>query len=308
MARRRFHLTTEQVKELTKAYGSCKDGPTRTRYQVVRLYGIGYPVEEVMDITGCSRTSLMQWCRAYCNEGSPALVDQRLGGNRAKLTPAQIADLKGRLHLYTPADLFGQTAATTEGQFWTVADLQRAIQQWYGVNYQSRSSYHRFLDLCGFSYQRPAKVYKSRSEAQVAEFEAKLEKNWLTLPKTVIMSPYLQATTTAVWAPRGQTPVVLVHPGREKVNFYGALNLNNGQEIVMRATVMNAATTVRHLERILQAVPEGPILLLWDRAPWHFGQPIREVLAANPRLEVHYFPVAAPELNPQEHGWKAARR
>ena len=34
-------------------------------------------------------------------------------------------------------------------------------------------------------------------------------------------SLYLQATTAAVWAPRGNTPVVHAHPGRDKVNFYG---------------------------------------------------------------------------------------
>ena len=46
-------------------------------------------------------------------------------------------------------------------------------------------------------------------------------------------SVYLQATTQAVWAPRGQTPVVRVHPGREKISFYGALNLQTGQDIVI---------------------------------------------------------------------------
>ncbi len=55
-------------------------------------------------------------------------------------------------------------------------------------------------------------------------------------------------------------------------------------------------------------MPEVPILLLWDRAPWHSGPAIRDVLAANPRLEVMSFPVAAPEVNPQEHVWKATRR
>jgi hypothetical protein len=123
---------------------------------------------------------------------------------------------------------------------------------------------------------------------------------------------YLQATTTAVWEPRGRTPVVRVHPGREKVDFYGTPmesgNLHTGQEVVMRADVMNAAATAQHLKQILQAVPEVPILLLWDRGPWHFGPPIRAVLEANPRLEVMHFPVAAPDLNPQEHVWKAARR
>ncbi|WP_363325828.1 transposase [uncultured Caldilinea sp.] len=31
------------------------------------------------------------------------------------------------------------------------------------------------------------------------------------------------------------------------------------------------------------------------------------LLAANPRLQLMYFPPAPPELNPQEHVWKAAR-
>ena len=177
MARRRFQLTQEQVKQLTYAYANCRDGPTRTRHQAVRLYGSGYAVQEIMDITGCSRTSLMEWCQAYRSEGLQGLADKRIGGNRAKLTPDQLEDLQARLHSYTPSELFGSTAATADGQFWTLSDLQRAIEQWYGVCYQSPSSYPRLFHLCGFSYQRPAKVYKSRSEAKIAEFEEQLEKN-----------------------------------------------------------------------------------------------------------------------------------
>jgi transposase len=118
----------------------------------------------------------------------------------------------------------------------------------------------------------------------------------------------LQATTMTVWAPRGQTPVVRAHPGREKVNFYGTLNLHTGQVIATRSTEMNAQATAHHLEQILEAVPDVPIVLLWDRAPWHSGQAIRDVLQANPRLQLMRFPVAAPDLNPQERVWKATRR
>ena len=132
-------------------------------------------------------------------------------------------------------------------------------------------------------------------------------------PHTVILSEdeaslYLQATTQSVWAPRGQTPVVRVHPDRKKVSFYGTLNLKTGQDIVMRSDVMNSHASAQHLEQILDSVPDVPILVLWDRAPWHFGKPIREVLSANPRLQTIYFPTASPDLNPQEHIWKAARR
>jgi transposase len=177
MANRQFQLTEAQVQELTRAYANCKDGPTRTRYQAVRLYGTGYPTEEVMDITGCARSSLMNWCQAYRVNGIEGLIDKRKGGNRAKLNQVQVDGLRDRLQMYAPADLFGATSATESGQFWTVPDLQRAVEQWYGVSYRHPSSYHRLLNLSGFSYQRPAKVYRSRSATRVAEFEEQLEKN-----------------------------------------------------------------------------------------------------------------------------------
>jgi len=134
-----------------------------------------------------------------------------------------------------------------------------------------------------------------------------------TAPETVCLasdqtSLYLQATTAAVWAPRGQTPVVRADPGRSKVNFYGTLNLRTGQEIVMRASVMNSEATALHLQQVLAAYPDVPILLLWDRAPWHAGPAVTSVLQANPRLELMRLPVAAPDLNPQEHVWKETRR
>jgi transposase len=119
----------------------------------------------------------MGWCRAYRLGGTKALIDKRQGGNRARLSQEQISELGERLRMYTPADLFGATTATANGQFWTVPDLQRAVEQWYGVTYRRPKSYHRLFALTGFSYQRPAKVYKSRSAAKVADFEEQLEKN-----------------------------------------------------------------------------------------------------------------------------------
>lgn len=121
-------------------------------------------------------------------------------------------------------------------------------------------------------------------------------------------SLYLQATTMAVWGPRGQPLVVRCDPSRAKTSFYGALNLKTGQVVAEQVEQMTAETTASYLETLLLRYPEVPILLLWDRAPWHRGDKIREVLTANPRLEIVTFPTAAPDLNPQEHVWKATRR
>jgi transposase-like protein len=74
MAKRKFTLTNAGRKELLQAYRTCKDAGTRTRYQAVRLYGEGYPEAEIEQITGCSRTSLMEWCRAYREDPSQGLA------------------------------------------------------------------------------------------------------------------------------------------------------------------------------------------------------------------------------------------
>lgn len=177
MARRKFQLTERQVQELSHAQAQCRDGPTRSRMLAVRLYGTDYPAKEVRDIVGCSQSSLMGWCRKYRQQGVAGLEDHRRGGNRAKLTAAEIENLQVRLHEYTPRDLFGPQANTLDGAFWTVEDLERAIQRWYGVVYESRTTYRHLFALCGFSYQRPARVFKSRREKDVAAFEELVEKN-----------------------------------------------------------------------------------------------------------------------------------
>ena len=177
MAKRKFHLTDAQEQELIQAYTQCADGVTRTRYQAVRMYGTNYPLTEILKLTRCSTTSLMEWCQAFTQSGTPALVDGRRGGNSAQLTSEQRAEIEIRLHQYTPRNLFGLTTATAAGQFWTVEDLHRALQDWYGVEYASRTSYLNLLHACGFSYQRPAKVFKSQRPAQMMEFEEQVEKN-----------------------------------------------------------------------------------------------------------------------------------
>lgn len=91
-------------------------------------------------------------------------------------------------------------------------------------------------------------------------------------------------------------------------HFYGSLNLQTGQEIAMRSDIMNAEVSAQHLEMLLEANPNVPIILFWDRAPWHRGKPIDKVLEGNPRLEIIFFPTATPDLNPQEHVWKAVRK
>lgn len=177
MATRQFRITEEQETELKIAFDTCEDAAFCKKLLAVRLYGTGWAVPEILDLVGCSRSSLLGWCQLYSAIGLAGLVDKRHGGNHHKLTPGQKADLRDRLRRYTPRQVLGQETATAAGEHWTTADLKQAVYQWYEVIYRSHSSYLLLLGECGFSYQRTESVFKSRSAVKVADFEEQLEKN-----------------------------------------------------------------------------------------------------------------------------------
>jgi transposase len=94
------------------------------------------------------------------------------GNNAKKLSDTQRIDLQERLQQNAPEDW-----GISTGHFWTVSDVEVAVQQWYGVSYRSPRSYVSLLHECGFSYQRAEKVYRPRaSEREIVDFEAELEK------------------------------------------------------------------------------------------------------------------------------------
>ena len=97
-------------------------------------------------------------------------------------------------------------------------------------------------------------------------------------------------------------------PGRKQTHFYGAVNLASGKEIVLRSEAMVSEVSAQFLQAILDSEPNVPVVVFWDRAPWHRGEEVKKLLESNPRLQIIFFPTASPDLNPQEHVWKAARK
>lgn len=119
------------------------------------------------------------------------------------------------------------------------------------------------------------------------------------------MSLYFQATLTRVWAPVGQTPVVAVYPQRDHIHFYGALNLRDGRQIAQATAQETSDMTTSFVMQLMMWYPQ-PILLLLDRAPWHYGE-FTGFIDQTDHVHVIYFPPACPDLNPQEHVWARAR-
>lgn len=177
MAKRQFTLTEDEVAAFKRAEDTLQDARELKRLQAVRLYGTGHAVASIRETTGCSWRALMDWCRAYRQSGLAGLKSKWQGGNALKLSREQRAQLKAKLHGYRPDQLLSPEVRISQGQFWSVSDLQIVVEQWYGVRYQSVTSYHRLLHECGFSQQQSVAHYRSRpNERALADFEARLEK------------------------------------------------------------------------------------------------------------------------------------
>ncbi len=172
MATREFILNETAVKELERAEQSTRQVDELRRMQGVRLYGTGQGMAIITQVTQASERSVRRWVARYNEGGINGLRERWQGGNNRKLTREQRAELKAKLQQYRPVDLL-----ISQSSYWTVSDLQTVVEDWYGVVYREGDSYQALLHESGFSYQRSAKVYRSKpSAADVAQFEAELEK------------------------------------------------------------------------------------------------------------------------------------
>src|SRR3990172_675581 len=177
MRTRSFTLTEREIKAFQRAEEATQNGRELKRLQAVRLYGTGQPVQGIKELVGCSWRALMDWCQAYRERGLEGLKSHWHGENALKLTRQQRADLQTRLAVYRPAQVLPANIRVSQGQFWTISDLKVVVHQWYGVSYQSDTSYRTILHACRFSHQQTEAHYRSRPTDQVvADFEAELEK------------------------------------------------------------------------------------------------------------------------------------
>jgi transposase len=177
MAQRLFELSEGQRGELRRAYDTAQDTRYQQRVQAVRLYGEGCSVNDIQSITGCSERSLMRWCEHYRAKGLDGLVSLWRGGNHARLSQAQRAEVIAKVQQYRPDQVLNAEVRVSRGAFWTVSDLRIGVKACYGVTWRSDNSYRTLIGQAGLSLQRTENTYRSRPDDQtIAEFEAGLEK------------------------------------------------------------------------------------------------------------------------------------
>jgi transposase len=106
------------------------------------------------------------------------------------------------------------------------------------------------------------------------------------------------------YAPRGQTPILRVPLTRDHLSVISGLTHDGRVFLQVRERAFRGPAVVRFLRHLLRHIA-GKLLVIWDGAPIHRAQPVKDFLAqgAAARLQLEQLPGYAPDLNPDEGIW-----
>lgn len=120
---------------------------------------------------------------------------------------------------------------------------------------------------------------------------------------------YLLPLAVRTWAPRGQTPFLHVKLTHDHLSAISGITLDGRLFLQVREHDYTGAGVVGFLRVLLRKIP-GRLLVMWDGAPIHRGQAVKDFLqrGAAKRLHLERLPGYAPDLNPDEGIWNYLKR
>ena len=116
-----------------------------------------------------------------------------------------------------------------------------------------------------------------------------------------------------MWVPpENKDPVILHHPTRKSVGYFGAVCLRDGAFVYARESDRFNGQSFWDFMKLLQARSQKKgkrVMVITDNAKYHHAKmhkAWREELA--PRFALDYLPPYSPDLNPVERVWKVTRK
>jgi transposase len=225
------------------------------------------------------------------------------------LNPAQQAQLKAAVQ--RPPREAGIDLAD-----WSWKVVRRYAAERFGVTLE-RSSCRKYLHRLGFVVKRPTKRLLKADEAKrtafVATYAALRAEAQTTGAKHFFVDEahfYADVDLRGKWVLKGTPALVDSTSPRygEKASYYSAVCLETGEvEVLPLAGNSSAETSVAFL-RYVRRRQRGPLVVFWDNAPAHGGDPLRAYLATpDLRLRLLRLPAYSPDFNADEHIWAWVR-
>lgn len=279
------------------------------RIMAVRRVKEGERPSAVIKSYGLCRTTIYKWLRAEQRGGGPALNSRKAGGPPCKLSDRQKQQVRRWICGKDPRQHgfdFG---------LWTrkiVADLiRRKMGVTLGV-----TSIGRLLAALDITPQKPLRRAYQRDPAAIEKWKRaeypNLEKRAFRRGADIFFLDEAGIRSDAplqrTWGAKGQTPVVATSGKRQAVSAISAVNLLGAFWYNVYSGRLNAQQFIVFLKDFLRR-RRRPVFLVVDRHPAHVAKAVAQhVQALRGRLELHFLPGYAPELNPDEFVWNHLRQ
>lgn len=269
----------------------------------------GESVTAVMQSYGLCRTTVYKWQRKLADRGGDVLLSAKPTGRPPRLTPKQKAQVFRWLNGKDPRQYgfdFG---------LWTRLLVATLVRERFGVTL-GVTAVGRLLAELGITPQKPLRRAYERDPAAVARWERetypKLRRRAKQRGAVIFFLDEAGVRSDAplgrTWAPRGQTPIVPTSGQRQAVNAISAVNPLGAFWYKVFTGRLNATTFRTFLHAFLRGRRQ-PVFLVVDGHPAHRAHLIAEfVQKQRGRLELHFLPGYAPDLNPDEFVWNHLRQ
>ena len=188
----------------------------------------------------------------------------------------------------------------------------------FDVEYQADSSYQLLLRLCGLSLELPDPFDKHRDEKAITrrmaevktQVKALLDAGWEVYTADEVRLEH-EAETRRMWLPRGQRTKLYVDRKKTSQSFFGALSLTSKKvKLYPIEGNQNTEQTILALERLQRETGTEKIAVVLDNARFHHAKALTDLYEPGQLLEritpIH-LPPYAPDHNPVEHVWNAAK-
>ena len=199
---------------------------------------------------------------------------------------------------------------------WNWKVVRRFVSERFGLTLTC-SSCLQYLHRLGFVVKRPIKHLLKANAAKRAAFVATYaalrgEAQTGGAQHSFVDEAHFYADVDlrGKWVLKGTPALVDSTSPRygEKASYYSAVCLETGEvEAMPLVGNSSAATSVSFLQH-LRAHHTEPLVVFWDNAPAHGGEPLREYLRTpDLRLRLVRVPAYSPDFNADEHIWAWVR-
>ena len=284
----------------------------RMKAEAILYASRGVDVGIIAEMVERTERTVQEWLAEWQATRMCSVLTGHAGNqNAAKLTRTQKEELKAILA--QPPSRSGVHA-----EFWDVPTIRDVVKILFDVEHQPDSSYRLLLRLCGLSFKLPDPFDEHRNEKAITRrmTEVKTQVNVLLDAGWEVCTadearPEHEAETRRMQPPGGQHTELSVDRQRTSQSFFGALSLTSKKvKLYPIEGNQNTEQTILALDRLQRETETEKIAVVLDNARFHHAKALTDLYEPGQLLEritPVFLPPYAPDHNPVEHVWNAAK-